>query len=140
MAQYEVSTNPLISASESINSIASKLQNIHGQMETICAEIPTGMHDLKRSISIRVTSVQEALRRTSDFGKALAEVADAYAYAEQNAFNDTDLNRQEATTRSASATIVTEKRNSVVFTDSVPMPDWLKAAVIKFEQGITEVK
>ena len=139
MAWYEISTARIAEAGEDITSFVEALCVLRERLDGIIFELPGDSHIIRqqKQISGRLKDISS---NAKDAARTLSEITDIYSDAERRAFGgDVKHNKTTAdqTPRpSAAPPRIARKSSRVTLFSDLIMPDWLQAAVIKYEQSI----
>jgi len=132
MAQYEVNTAPLIEASDTIRSISDVLDTVYGRLAGVLSDMPECLGALRQQIARDCGAVGGSGGRATELGRALYEIAEIYAQAEQPVFG-VGANNMQAAAAGAPPKVALGARG-VFLHGSLVLPDWLKEAIMRYEQ------
>jgi len=138
MAQYEIYSAPLKEAGDALHSIAVGLSEVREQLSGILSDLPESMHGFRQQISAECGTIEELCLYAETLGLTLLEIIEIYARAEQTAFNEVDQNERRTAAYNIPDTPMTppiiHRTYGVLLTGGPVLPDWLQAAVLKYEQ------
>lgn len=136
MAQYNVKTISLDEASECFSIFAGDLGRYCEGIDSMLSKFPDEMTGFRKQLAGRKESLIELSRNIRKVGVTLCDVADHYSRAEHNVMSGQSHEIKAARRRTA-AIAVPKIRNSsgAVLFERTVMPDWLQAAVMKYEQS-----
>ena len=135
MAWYDISTDLLAEAGEKIQSFADDLSALRERLDGILFDLPedNSIFLQQKQISGNLLDVYVY---AGALGHTLFEIMEIYAGAERSAFAG-DVYAAEKIEPPPKATpppIIRQSRGVLLFGDLI-MPDWLQAAVLKYEQA-----
>jgi len=136
MARYEIHASRLAAAEENLLSLADRLRFLSERIDGIQFELPDDPHLVQKKKQISC-SVKDICLSVKNIGRTLTEITAVYANAERCAFGDDDVTGRRVQTDMKilrQPSVVRQSGNVLLFGDLI-MPDWLQAAVIKFEQS-----
>ena len=142
MAQYEFFSELLAEAGGALHSIAVGLSEVREQLGGILADLPDSMHGFRQQISAECGTIEELYLYANTLGLTLLEIIEIYTRAEQTAFNEVAQNEQRTAVYNKSNTPGTppiiHRTYGVLLSGGPVLPDWLQAAVLKYEQSTTQ--
>ena len=151
MAKYDFSSAPLIEAGEAFRLLAGSLDAIRERLGGVRSDLTGNMPGIGRRISAELEAIADLRLSADKAGRTLLEIVEIYARAEQAAFGgfdeigpaggaafggfgQTGRTGQRQTMKPGSATPVIRRTHGVFLSDALILPDWLQAAVLKYEQ------
>jgi len=138
MAQYEIFSAPLTEAVNALHSIAGGLSEVQEQLGGILSDLPENMHGFRQQIAAGCGTIEELCLYAKTLGLTLLEIIEIYARAEQTAFNEVDQNERRTAAYDITDTLGTppiiHRTYGVLLSGGPVLPDWLQAAVLKYEQ------
>ena len=138
MAWYEISTDSLFEAEEMMRSCGDDFRMLCERLDRINLDIQEFQHlyrEQKRMSGSMVDISADIVR----IEQTLSQIAAIYAKAENSVFDCDSLaatarSRNPATSEQQLPKII-RRTNEVVLFGDLLMPDWLKVAVLKYEQS-----
>ena len=137
MAWYEVSTAPLTEAGEQIQSFANDLDAAQEKLYRIFSELPENLRALKQQRHI-TGGMKDLCVYAGSIARTLFGITEIYTNAERSALGGGDYaedKQAKQTSKAAKPPQIIQKTNGVLLFGDLIMPDWLQAAVIKYEQS-----
>ena len=138
MARYEVSTDRLSEAGDIIISFADDLSGMRERFDGVLLELPDVLNsfNIHKKISGDILDISVL---SKGLGRTLKEIADVYCQAEQSAFGAGDCaileQRPQPQIAPAMQPPAIRQTQSVFLFGDLIMPDWLQAAVLRYEQA-----
>ena len=138
MAQYEIFSAPLTEAGDALHSISGGLSEVREQLSGILSDLPEDMHGFRQQIAAECGTIEELCLYAKMLGLTLLEIIEIYARAEQTAFNEAAQNERRPAVNDIPDTLGTppiiRRTYGVLLSGGPVLPDWLQAAVLKYEQ------
>jgi|GEM_PF-2757251 len=135
MAQYEISTMPLIEAADKIKSVIDELSMAQRKIDGIISELPEKLCGFRQRMAAESETIEQSCMYAGKLRQVSLEAAEIYAQAERLAFSGKSPAKQQTTKLPAPLPPIVRKTHGVFFKGDLVMPDWLMAAVIKYEQA-----
>ena len=134
MAEYEVYTSQLTQAGNSIQSFADDLNAMRERLDGIVIGLPKNLQILRgqKQISCNLADMSTYAKRV---GRTVSDVVDIYTDADRSAFNGEAQTTQRRRPRQAVTPPTIRQPNGVLLFGDLITPDWLQAAVLKYEQS-----
>jgi len=140
MGQYEVTPALLKEAADVIRLIADGLGAVRDQLGGALSGLNESMPDARRQMAISCEAAGDLRLSAERLEQTLREATEAYTRAEMSASDylsetgqDAKAGRQPAA-QAARLPAVVRKNYGVLLSSDLVMPDWLQAAVLKYEQ------
>jgi len=130
MAQYEVKLAQLGEIGDSFISLSKDLSALRERLDSAIAFVRNNGYPVRTQNQ----GFDEICAKAAKMGALVHEIVEVYASAERLEFGGT----AGASMKPASSANTVTNINSgggVVFSESLPLSDWLKAAVINYEQN-----
>jgi len=136
VAQYSIKTGPLDEAGEDLSILAAELGRYRERVDALLPQLPEGTDILRRKLTGTKDTIYEISKKTRGIGMALYEIIDHYARAERVACggHDRDTNKRINNRHNIKVPKIKRSTRKILF-DGAIMPDWLKIAILKFEQS-----
>jgi hypothetical protein len=133
--EYDIRIVPLTGASEKLNSLNIELGKVQAQFDSVINNLQSALQSERGKISSLSKSVGEASSNAGRMKQTLCSITEVYGKAEQTVFNN--INDAGRANQKSPMQIKPPAATSpgVVFSSDLILPDWLQAAVIKFEQS-----
>ena len=137
MAWYEVSTEQLAKAGDKIVSFAGDLDVFQEKLGVILSELPEKLGDFQKHKKI-AAELMDMSASANRLGQTLTETAEIYSHAERTAFADDGYAKPDHAPQPPPAPrrkmpTIRQPQSVLLFGDLI-MPDWLQAAVLRYEQ------
>ena len=136
MAQYEFNSDSVPEALERFRELTVELNTAHEDLNAILTQWQdTVSEELRRYLASVAVDVGAAVNCADRIYLALEQIAEIYALAEHSAFDEKDYHSQKTLPPTIMAQPTTIKSVDTVLFGDLVLPDWLRAAVIKYEQS-----
>ena len=134
MAWYEISAAPLADAGDKIQSFANDLTAIRERLESLFSGLQGSLRGFQQQKNIS-SKISELCISGGNIGRKLTEITEIYANAERLVFDGEDSAGEKHALSPGAAPPIIKSSSSVLLFNDLIMPDWLQAAVIKYEQS-----
>ena len=136
MAQYEFSSANIQEALERFRELSADLNAVHEDLNTVLAQWQDTLpEELRRHLGSAAADVANTANYAESTYQTLEKIVEIYTLAEHSAFEGKDYQPQKTpTVKIIEPPPGIKPANTVLFGDLV-LPDWLRAAVIKYEQS-----
>jgi len=133
MAKYEVSTARLIDAGADFKRFSGGMDDVRRRIDRVITALQDdSLFELKKQLIKETDAVSAAAADAGKMGQTLADVSDIYNRAERSAFAGGET--EPAASPAASVPPIRRPSGFLYFGDLI-MPDWLTAAVLRYEQS-----
>ena len=134
-----------------MNSIADSLSAIQEQLGAILSDFPEGMDDIRQLIVSDRRAVEDSCLSVRKIGRTLQEIIEIYSSAERKILSEINQTGLQPSATSGATPVVSarapfttpqklsppiiRKSHRLLFTSDVVIPDWLQAALTRYEQA-----
>ena len=135
MAQYEFSSGFLSETQEQLRYLTIGLNTARDRLNVVLMQWHDNLPELRRdlvSVVGRIGNAEDSARKVS---QALEEIAEVYAQADKTAFEGGVCQSKPAVTSPVVTPMTVRKPSGAILFGDLVMPDWLRIAVIKYEQS-----
>lgn len=136
MAQYEFDSASLLQAQEEFRDLADGLSTALDELKAVLDRWRDDPPELRRRLALTADSVSGAIAYAKRTGQIMEEIAEVYEQADSMAFEGGRHQPQQPDPPpDAKHPKARRPAGAIIFGDLI-MPDWLCAAVIKYEQSL----
>ena len=109
---------------------------IYRKLDSIFSELSKSQHASRQQMATICRSVEDLCLYSKKLGRTLLEVTEIYTRAERSAFNGGNNHTEQAAKQSVAPVLSTAReKQGVLLFGNLLLPDWLQAAVFKYEQS-----
>ena len=134
MPQYEITSAPLLEAANEFNSLADNLITLEEKLSSALSSLSDPLSDFQQQIARECNAIEELSLYAQKLGKALLEIIEVYARVEQTAFSDDAYAEKRQTTPLTLSPPIVRKTYGMILSGELILPDWLQAAIFRYEQ------